>query len=99
YARANAAFEAALFIDPSRDDVRDELARLLATRLALAERLRQRELTSELAQRLSGLVLAGAAPSLRGGDRAVLSVRRAPSDAVVSIARFEADAEGRLALG
>jgi eukaryotic-like serine/threonine-protein kinase len=98
YARAAAALEAVLFIDPSRGDVRDELAHLLAARLALAERLRQRELTSELAERLSGLLVTGAAPSLRGADQATLWVRRAPPEAAISIARFEADADGRLVL-
>src|SRR6185503_6805943 len=99
YARANSAFEAALFIDPSRGDVRDELAGLLATRLALAERLYQRELTSELAERLSGLLATGAAASLRSAAQAVLSVRRAPPDAAIAIARFDAAAAGRLRLG
>lgn len=99
YARAAAALEAVLFIDPSRGDVRDELAHLLSARLALAERLRQRELTSELAERLSGLLVTGAAPSLRGADQATLSVRRAPPEAAISIARFEGEVDGRLVLG
>ncbi|TMQ20789.1 MAG: hypothetical protein E6J90_15595 [Deltaproteobacteria bacterium] len=99
YADANSAFEAALFLDPSHADVRDELARLTAVRLALADRLHHHELASELTERLSGLLVAGAAPSLRGGEQAVLAVHRVPSDAAISIARFAANASGRLTLG
>jgi formylglycine-generating enzyme required for sulfatase activity len=99
YARASSAFEAALFIDPSRADLRDELAYLLAARLALAERLRQRAVTGELAERLAGLVATGAAPALRTADQTRLTVHRAPPEAAVTIARFEPGARGRLVLG
>jgi eukaryotic-like serine/threonine-protein kinase len=99
YTRANSAYEAALFIDPSRGDVRRELADLIAARLALAERLYQRELESELAERQAGQLVAGAAPMRHGGVQAALSVRRDPPDAAIAIARFEADATGRLVPG
>jgi eukaryotic-like serine/threonine-protein kinase len=85
-------------IDPRRSDVRDELARLLAARVALAERMHQHALKRELAERLSGLLHAGADPSLRGADQVALSVRTRPPGASVSIARFEEDAAGRLTL-
>jgi formylglycine-generating enzyme required for sulfatase activity len=99
YARASSAFEAALFIDPSRREVRDELAYLLAARLAFAERMRQRDAAGELAERLAALIAAGAAPALRTADRTSLTVHRAPPEAAVALARFELDATGHLVLG
>jgi eukaryotic-like serine/threonine-protein kinase len=94
YARVGAALEAALVIDPTRRDVREELARLTGLRLALAERMHQRELAAELAERRGGLL--AAAGTARDADHAVLSVL---TSAAVTIARYDEDSAGRLTLG
>ena len=98
YAEASSAIDAALVLDPSRSDVRTSLAHIITARLALAERLHQRELASELGERLSALHDPGAM-SDRIGTEAVLAVRRVPPETAVSIARFVPDASGRLVLG
>ena len=98
YGRATAAMETAMFVDPSRAVVREELARLIDVRLALAERMHHRELQAEMSERLRSLRQAEG--SQAGADDAtMLLTSPLGGDVPVTIASYLADHAGRLTLG
>ena len=102
YARASAALEAALFVDPGRADVRDELSRLTSVRLALAARMFRRDREPELVQRLAMLRGNAGASDGRPGVLRVESPANGVSGSAavsISISPYVPGPTGRLTLG
>jgi len=99
HARASTALEAALFIDGGRSDVRDELAKLLARRLALAARMHNRDSERELSARLDALTPGQGSPAVRQGSLSSLSIQGGDVGVKLSIAPYVTDGSGRLVAG
>jgi formylglycine-generating enzyme required for sulfatase activity len=106
YAKASAALEAALLVDPARLEIRQNLVGAIESRLALAEDFFQRDLASELEQRLKGLkVSIGSSGDQRSlpdtsGESARISFGASALGLKIAIARYvpDAAAAGRVKL-
>ncbi|HEY6175399.1 MAG TPA: SUMF1/EgtB/PvdO family nonheme iron enzyme, partial [Kofleriaceae bacterium] len=92
--RVSTTLEAAILVGPTRDDVRVELARALAVRLELAERMHNRELAGELANRIRTLVAAGAAPASLGMEHSLLTLVGLDLRTTVTLARQRTEPSG-----
>lgn len=97
-ARAGQQLEAALALDPARDDVRAALADLLYARALGAERDGRAAVRDELLQRLSTYDERGVRAA-QWAAPARLTVESDPTGAEISLARYEVDPEGRRVLG
>ncbi len=99
YGRATTTLESALFVDPPRSTVREELVQFLDVRLGLAERMFHRELRAELSERLRSLRLTGGNRAAEADEATLALTRSSGVDVAVTIAPYVADASGRLTLG
>lgn len=97
HARAGQQIEAALALDPGRDDVRTTLADLLYARAFDAERDGRAAVRDELLQRLSTYD-EGGARTARWAAPGRLTIASDPPGAEVTVARYRQDPEGRRVL-
>ena len=95
YRTAGQILEAALLMDPQRSDVRELIADVLLQRALVAERRHDQEQLEGLLQRLA-LYDQGEKRRKQWSRPARLWLAVQPTDAMISVGRYEKDAQGRL---
>jgi formylglycine-generating enzyme required for sulfatase activity len=92
YVQEGASLEAALFVDPRRSDVRDQLIRSIDSRRTLAESMFHLDLEAELAGRLRGLFGTFGQSAVLPREEARISLTRRAQGLRMSLAKYVPDA-------